>query len=121
MWVDAIRPHVGGLAAASIMSGAANLLFRSLPNSRKIVEGVPLYLFFVAMLFQLFVYPHFAWSAWRFTGYDERWFSQGWGSDPMGDATSREQTESETMLACPVFGVALPRRAWHAASSRGGC
>ena len=91
MWVDAIRPHVGGLAAASVLSGAANLLFRSLPNSRKIVEGVPLYLFFVAMLFQLFVYPHFAWSAWRFTGYDERWFSQGWGSDPMGEAKQHER------------------------------
>ena len=91
MWVDAIRPHVGGLAAASVLSGAANLLFRSLPNSRKIVEGVPLYLFFVAMLFQLFVYPHFAWSAWRFTGYDERWFSQGWGSDLMGDAKQHER------------------------------
>ena len=65
--------------------------WRNLPNSRKIVEGVPLYLFFVAMLFQLFVYPHFAWSAWRFTGYDERWFSQGWGSDPMGDAKQHER------------------------------
>ena len=43
------------------------------------------------MLFQLFVYPHFAWSAWRFTGYDERWFSQGWGSDPMGDAKQHER------------------------------
>ena len=91
MWVDAIRPHVGGLAAASALSGAANLLFRSFPNSRKVVEGVPLYLFFVAMLFQLFVYPHFAWSAWKFTGYDDGWFSQGWGADPMGAAKQHER------------------------------
>ena len=55
------------------------------------VAGQALYLYAVAIMFQVMVYPSFAIAAWRSKDFSHDWLVQGWTSTPMTDNMRHER------------------------------
>ena len=68
--LEMIRPHLGGIVAGSLLSIFFNACARANSDARRLVAGTPLYLYAVAIIFQLVVFlptAYCAWSRWGST------------------------------------------------------
>lgn len=55
------------------------------------VAGQAVYLYAVAIMFQIIVYPAFAFAAWSSKGFSGDWLTQGWTSSPLGETMRHER------------------------------
>jgi hypothetical protein len=97
-----IAPHLPGCAYASALCIVINGIARTPKRSRRLISGTPLYLYQVALAFQILVYPALtlsAWSASRGGLYSVSWLKDGWGSNAMADAKLYERA-----FMCAVMG-----------------
>ena len=69
--LEMIRPHLGGIVAGSLLSIFFNACARAtFSDARRLVAGTALYLYAVAIIFQLVVFlptAYCAWSRWGST------------------------------------------------------
>ena len=73
-----LRPHFTGLALSSALSVGVNLIARAPKDTRRMVAGTPLYIYAVAIIFQLIVLPPLTYTAWSRKGFTTEWLGASW-------------------------------------------
>ena len=69
-----IAPHLPGCAYASALCIVINGIARTPKRSRRLISGTPLYLYQVALAFQILVYPALTLSAWSASRGGRSWW-----------------------------------------------
>ena len=89
---EEVKPHHEGIAAAVVVCLGINALARRPKEARVKVDGHELYLYAVAMMFQVMVYPSFAVAAWQSKGFSPDWLAANWTSTAMADNMRHERS-----------------------------
>ena len=111
--LEMIRPHLGGIVAGSLLSIFFNACARANSDARRLVAGTPLYLYAVAIIFQLVVFLPTAYCAWSRWGFDTQWMKEGWTESGQNSRVSpmSEKKRFERLFLYALFGYMIKVRA----------
>ena len=81
-WYAQVHPHRYGLLGGSLLAIFFNAMARAHPDTRRTVKGIPIYIYAVAMIFQVVVFLPTAYCAWQRWAWNPEWMKEGWTTSP---------------------------------------